>query len=83
MARIGWLIEGVSFGNSNCEYAHPCQLEGLPTDGSCRGFELSEIDNSRFGSVNSAVISPIKFELEDSYGQFNRLRQHGGGVIRP
>ena len=83
MARIGWLIEGISFGNSNCDDACPCQLKGLPTDSSCRGSEPSEIDNCHFGSASSTVALPIRFELEDSYGQFNRLRQHGGDVIRP
>lgn len=40
-------------------------------------FEIAEI-----GSASSTVTSPISFALKDSYGQFNRIRQTGGGVVR-
>ena len=46
MARIDWLVEGRSFGN--CDYGCPCQFESLPTGGSCRGFEVFEIDSGYF-----------------------------------
>jgi len=51
MARTDWLIEGVSFGNCNCDYGCPCQFESLPTGGSCRGFEVFEIDKGHFGDT--------------------------------
>lgn len=51
MARTDWLIEGMSFGNCNCDYGCPCQFESLPTGGSCRGFEVFEIDKGHFGST--------------------------------
>ena len=51
MARVDWLIEGRSFGNCNCDYGCPCQFESLPTGGSCRGFEVFEIDSGSFGET--------------------------------
>ncbi len=51
MARIDWLIEGESFGNCNCDYACPCQFEGLPNYGGCEGFEAFRIDNGHFGDT--------------------------------
>ena len=32
-------------------------------------------------SGNATTKGAIAFTLKDSYGQFNRLRHHGGGVI--
>ena len=51
MARIEWLIEGESFGNCNCDYACPCQFEGLPNYGGCEGFEAFHINNGHFGNT--------------------------------
>ena len=67
MAHIDWLIAGKSFGNCNCDYGCPCQFESLPTHGGCSG--------------NATTKGAIAFTLKDSYGQFNCLRHHGGGVI--
>lgn len=51
MAKVNWLIEGVSFGNCNCDYGCPCQFESLPTGGYCRGFEVFEIERGHFGET--------------------------------
>ncbi len=51
MAHIDWIIEGVSFGNCNCDYSCPCQFESLPTHGDCKGFEVFRIDSGHFGNV--------------------------------
>ena len=48
---IDWFIEGVEFGNCNCDYACPCQFESLPTHGHCRGFEVIRIDRGHFGEI--------------------------------
>lgn len=48
---IDWYVEGVSYGNCNCEYSCPCQFEGLPTSGSCRGIGVLRIDKGHFGEV--------------------------------
>ena len=48
---IDWYVEGVEFGNCNCNYGCPCQFEDLPTHGNCRGFEVVRIDRGRFGDV--------------------------------
>lgn len=48
---IDWYVEGVEFGNCNCDFACPCQFEGLPTHGGCRGFEVLRIDRGHFGDV--------------------------------
>jgi len=48
---IDWSIEGVSFGNCNCDWSCPCQFESLPTYGNCQGFEVIRVDNGRFGDV--------------------------------
>lgn len=48
---MDWSLEGISFGNCNCNYACPCQFESDPTEGDCRGFEALRIDKGNFGSV--------------------------------
>ena len=48
---IDWYLEGVSFGNCNCDYSCPCQFELRPTQGNCRGLELARIDKGHFGDV--------------------------------
>jgi hypothetical protein len=39
-------------------------------------FELAEI-----GSASTTAAGKIAFALKDSYGQFNRLKHSGGGVV--
>lgn len=51
MANVDWYVEGVEFGNCNCDYSCPCQFEALPTQGNCRGFEVVRIDQGHFGEV--------------------------------
>jgi hypothetical protein len=51
MPNIDWYIEGIEFGNCNCDYGCPCQFESLPTGGSCRGFEAVRIEKGHFGDV--------------------------------
>ena len=51
MANVDWYIEGLVFGNCNCDYGCPCQFEALPTHGNCRGFEVLRIDRGHFGEV--------------------------------
>lgn len=48
---IDWYVEGIEFGNCNCNYGCPCQFEDLPTQGNCRGFEVIEIRRGHFGGV--------------------------------
>jgi hypothetical protein len=48
---IDWVLEGVSFGNCNCDYSCPCQFELRPTHGGCRGFGAMRIDRGHFGNV--------------------------------
>lgn len=48
---IDWYIEGISFGNCNCEYGCPCQFEAKPSQGHCRGFEVFRITKGHFADV--------------------------------
>src|SRR5258706_11050039 len=50
-AMIDWRLEGIDFGNCNCDYGCPCQFESRPTQGNCRGFGASHIDRGHFGDV--------------------------------
>ena len=52
MANVQWYIEGVEFGNCNCNYGCPCQFEDLPTHGHCRGFEAVDISRGHFGDIS-------------------------------
>ena len=54
MANVDWYIEGRQFGNCNCNYGCPCQFEDLPTHGSCRGFEVLQIEKGHFGDTDLA-----------------------------
>jgi hypothetical protein len=49
--RIDWLVEGISYGNCNCDYGCPCQFESLPNQGHCKGFEVFEIEKGHFGDT--------------------------------
>ena len=55
-----WYIEGEVYGNCNCAYGCPCQFEALPTDGTCRGFEVLRIDKGHFEDVD---LSGLKVAL--------------------
>ncbi len=55
-----WYIEGEVYGNCNCAYGCPCQFEALPTDGTCRGFEVLRIDKGHFEDVD---LSGLKIAL--------------------
>ena len=52
MGIVDWYVEGVEFGNCNCDYGCPCQFESRPTHGHCRGFEVVLIDEGHFGNVS-------------------------------
>jgi hypothetical protein len=49
---IDWRLEGIKFGNCNCDYSCPCQFESLPTHGDCSGVEIIRIDRGHFGDVS-------------------------------
>lgn len=51
MAHIEWYVEGVQFGNCNCNYGCPCQFEDLPTHGNCRASGVMRVDKGHFGDV--------------------------------
>ena len=40
-------------------------------------FELAEV-----GSATTSSMGAVRLELRDTYGQFNRLRHSGRGVVR-
>ena len=48
---IDWYVEGIEFGNCNCDYGCPCQFEAPPTTGNCEGFEVVRIDKGHFGDT--------------------------------
>jgi hypothetical protein len=51
MSTVNWYVEGVEYGNCNCDFGCPCQFEALPTHDDCRGFEVTRIDKGHFGEV--------------------------------
>ena len=52
MTKTDWYIEGLEYGNCNCDYGCPCQFELRPTHGGCRGFEAVRIDKGHFGDTD-------------------------------
>jgi hypothetical protein len=56
---IDWEIEGVDFGNCNCDYGCPCQFELRPTNGGCRGFGATHIERGHFGEVSLDGLSAV------------------------
>jgi hypothetical protein len=58
---VDWYVEGVEFGNCNCNFGCPCQFEALPTDGYCRGFEVVRIDKGHFGETDLAGVTIAMF----------------------
>lgn len=61
MANVDWYVEGMAFGNCNCDYGCPCQFEALPTHGTCIGFEVLRIDKGHFGEVDLAGVRVALF----------------------
>ena len=51
MPQVDWYVQGIEYGNCNCDYGCPCQFESLPTHGHCKGFEVVRIDKGHFGEV--------------------------------
>ena len=51
MSMIDWYMEGLAFGNCNCDWSCPCQFELRPSHGNCQGFEAVRIDRGHFGDV--------------------------------
>jgi hypothetical protein len=51
MPNVDWYVEGIEFGNCNCDYGCPCQFEARPTGGYCHGFEVVRIDKGHFGDL--------------------------------
>ncbi len=49
---IEWHMEGIQYGTCNCDHACPCQFEGLPNHGHCRGFDVFRVDRGEFGGVD-------------------------------
>jgi len=52
MAPVDWYVEGIEYGNCNCDWCCPCQFESLPSYGDCRGFEAVDIATGHFGKVS-------------------------------
>jgi hypothetical protein len=48
---VDWQVQGLKFGNCNCDYSCPCQFEASPTHGACRGIEVFKIERGHFGDV--------------------------------
>lgn len=61
MAAVQWFIEGVEFGNCNCDYACPCQFESRPTHGDCRAVGVLRVDRGHFGDVPLAGLKAAFF----------------------
>jgi len=51
MKLVEWSIQGVEFGNCNCDFGCPCQFNALPTHGDCRAHTFVQIEKGRFGDV--------------------------------
>lgn len=78
MARIDWYVEGIEFGNCNCDYGCPCQFESLPTHGACHGFEVLQIERGHFGEVKldglrAAVVYSWPGPIFEGKGEFQAI----------
>jgi len=78
MATVDWYIEGMAFGNCNCNYGCPCQFEDLPTHGNCKGFETLQIKKGHFGDTDlaglrTAVIYAWPGPIFEGKGQFEAI----------
>lgn len=52
MPNVDWYVEGVEYGNCNCNHSCPCQFEDRPSNGNCEGFEVLRIDKGHFGDTD-------------------------------
>jgi hypothetical protein len=64
---INWYVEGIKFGNCNCDYARPCQFESRPTHGKCHGIEVIRIERGfyRGDAPQGTLHSRIRADGED------------------
>ena len=67
MTMVDWCIEGVSFGNCNCDWTCPCQFELLPTHGNCQGFEAFRVDKGYFGEVQLDGLKAARIAYLDNW----------------
>ncbi|HUF43746.1 MAG TPA: DUF1326 domain-containing protein [Aestuariivirgaceae bacterium] len=54
---IEWYVEGVEFGNCNCDWCFPCQVVSRFSRSDCAGFEVVRIDRGHFGDVDLAGLN--------------------------
>lgn len=54
MATTSWELQGVEYGNCNCDYGCPCQFLGRPSspDGDCRYAMFTQIDTGKYGGLS-------------------------------
>lgn len=52
MSNTEWEIKGPEFANCNCAYGCPCQFNALPTDGTCKAFGMTRIDQGHYGDIS-------------------------------
>ena len=74
---IEWYVEGVEFGNCNCDWCFPCQSPSVSSRSDCAGFEVVRIDRGYFGDVDLAGLNVAL--LYSWPGPF----LHGDGEIVP
>ncbi|HXZ86289.1 MAG TPA: DUF1326 domain-containing protein [Myxococcota bacterium] len=51
MAFVEWKIQGVEYGNCNCNLGCPCQFNALPSHGNCRAHSFFRIERGHFADV--------------------------------
>jgi hypothetical protein len=78
---IEWYLEGVEFGNCNCDWCFPCQDESVSSRSDCAGFEVVRIDRGYFGDVdlgglNVALLYAWPGPLLDGDGQIVPIIDH-------
>ena len=49
-------MAGEEVGGCNCAWGCPCQFNALPTNGSCEGFGVCEVEEGYFGSIQLAGV---------------------------
>ena len=51
MAYVDWMIKGSKISACNCDYGCPCQFYAPPTQETCEGVDVMEIEEGHFGDT--------------------------------
>ncbi|MCU9849082.1 DUF1326 domain-containing protein [Defluviimonas sp. WL0024] len=76
MAYVDWEIRGPKIAGCSCDYGCPCEFNGRPSRGYCRGVEAHLIEKGHFGEV------PLDGLVVAAWYRWPGAVHEGGGEVQ-